>query len=114
MYGSYEISGEDVLISKSIDIGISGTNNEAEYLTMIAGIEELINKLKTQNIDLQSCLVEIYSDSRLVVNEVQGHFKVNLPHLRKLRDRSLELLSNFKIWAIRWNSREVNVQKFNH
>jgi len=72
-------------------IGIA-TNNDAEYQALIYALEEikkqkekLINDFKVERIDF-------YSDSRLLVNQVKGFFKVKNGKIKEyiLKIRSLE------------------------
>ena len=59
---------EGIRLKHSFRLGFKASNNEAEY-------EALITGLKTA-FDLGARNVEVYSDSRLAVNQVQGNFKV--------------------------------------
>lgn len=52
------------------------TNNEAEYRALLLGLE-LVEKFKPE---VLVCL----SDSKLVVSQINGLFRVKKPHLRKL------------------------------
>ncbi len=65
-------------------IGIA-TNNDAEYQALIAALEQILNIKKVTKINF-------YSDSRLMVNQVKGLFKVNIGRIREyiLRIRVLE------------------------
>ena len=48
-------------------MGFKAFNNEAEYKALIVGLRT--------DFDLGAHVVEVYSDSRLVVNQVQGNFE---------------------------------------
>ncbi|MEK7177830.1 MAG: ribonuclease HI family protein [Patescibacteria group bacterium] len=65
-------------------IGIA-TNNDAEYQALISALEQILNIKKVTKINF-------YSDSRLMVNQVKGLFKVNIGRIREyiLRIRVLE------------------------
>ncbi len=65
-------------------IGIA-TNNDAEYMALIEGLKQVINFK-----DLKR--VELFSDSRLMVNQVNGLFKVKNGKIREyiLKIRGLE------------------------
>ncbi len=65
----------EVLEEKGKCIG-RATNNEAEYRALIEGLE-LAKKYKPEKL---FCFL----DSSLVVNQLNGHFKVKQPHLRQL------------------------------
>lgn len=57
------------------------TNNVAEYTAVIEALAYLKSKLKTLNSTLK---VNFFLDSTLVVNQINGLFKVKEPHLREL------------------------------
>jgi len=58
-------------------IGVA-TNNEAEYQALITALEE-IKKQKLTNINK----IECYSDSKLLVNQVNGIYKVKNSKIRE-------------------------------
>ena len=62
------ITPEGIRLEHSFRLGFKASNNEAEYEALIAG-------LKTP-FDLGAQDVEVYLDSRLVINQVQGNFEV--------------------------------------
>ena len=76
------------------------TNNEAEYSSLIKGLEIGI-ELKLINID-------IYSDSELVVKQVSGEYKVKHERMRPLHRKAIELLSQYCNWSIQHVPRDDN------
>jgi ribonuclease HI len=65
------------------------TNNTAEYVALIEALEYLLaNGLNAKDID-------IFSDSRMVVTQVNRISTTKAPHLIRLRDCALELLEEF-------------------
>ena len=74
------------------------TNNEAEYLALLLLLEEL---------ERRGVPADIRGDSRLVVNQVTGRWKINEPRLRELADRAMELLRSTKS-SLSWVPREEN------
>ena len=74
------------------------TNNEAEYMALILLLEEV----ERRNIE-----AHIYGDSRLVVKQVTGQWKINEPRLRDLAKRARELLDRTKS-SLEWIPREEN------
>lgn len=58
---------------------INPTNNEAEYESLLAALEFCREQ------DIQN--PKIYMDSKLVVNQTKGLWKINYDHLRKLKQR---------------------------
>ena len=61
------ISPEKVIIEKSLRLGFSATNNEAEYEALMMGM------VMVQRMGGKS--VKVFSNSRLVVGQVNGEFE---------------------------------------
>ncbi len=78
---------EETIYETAAAIG-RATNNEAEYQGLIAALEWL-NKagLKVKEIN-------IYLDSRLVVKQMQGDFKVKADNLKPLWHKAVKLADN--------------------
>ena len=75
-----------VVIKSGIYLGIT-TNNQAEYLALKAGLEEAVK--------LHSEIVHVYMDSLLVVNQMQGIFKVRNRDLWPIHESIKQLLLQF-------------------
>lgn len=74
------------------DIGVT-TNNVAEYSAVITAMSKLIRQLADQMSKLRNIeKIEFYSDSRLLVNQVNGLFKVKNAKIREFifKIRTLE------------------------
>ncbi|MCX7794023.1 MAG: ribonuclease HI family protein [Thermodesulfovibrionales bacterium] len=76
------------------------TNNIAEYMALIAGLEAA-HRLKAE-------AVEIYSDSELLVKQIKGLYKVRDKKLLALWQRVNRLLGLFKAYTITHIPREEN------
>ena len=61
------ITPEGIRLEHSFKLGFRAFNNEAEYEALLAGLRVVL--------DMGAREVKIYSDSRLVVSQVQGSFK---------------------------------------
>ena len=61
------ISPEEVIIEKSLRLGFSATNNEAEYEALLMGMS-MVQKMGGK-------VVEVFSDSRLIVGQVRGELE---------------------------------------
>jgi len=61
------ISPERITIDKSLRLGFSAVNNETEYETLLVGMA-MVQKMGGK-------VVKIFSDSRLVVGQVQGELE---------------------------------------
>jgi len=79
------VDGMSVIKRRSGYMGIA-TNNVAEYMAIIKALSEAKKYTK---------MVEVYSDSQLVINQINGKYKINLPHLQKLCAQVNKLRSNF-------------------
>jgi ribonuclease HI len=79
----------------------SGTNNMAEYLALIALCKKL-SEMKIQD-------VSIYGDSQLVVNQVNGSWKVNQDHLKSAAMNAQKFMKKNPGWKLSWIPREENL-----
>ena len=61
------ISPDEIIIEKSLRLGFSTTNNEAEYETLLQGMT-MVQKIGGK-------VVKIFSNSRLVVGQVKGELE---------------------------------------
>ena len=68
------------------------TNNEAEYNALILGLKSFL-KLNLLN-------PIIYSDSELIVNQVNGKYRVKNDRMKLLHKEVIGLLSNFENWSL--------------
>jgi ribonuclease H / adenosylcobalamin/alpha-ribazole phosphatase len=82
-------------------IGIH-TNNYAEYSGLIVAVK-YAKELGAQSI-------EIYSDSQLVVNQVNGKWKIKNSDIRTLAVQAQDLLKRHypMAWELKWIPREKN------
>ena len=76
------------------------TNNRAEYQALIAGLEEAQR--------LGTSAVEVNLDSELVVNQINGVYRVRDARLRILEGEVRRRLGHFARWVIRYIPREEN------
>lgn len=85
-YGSYKIDSQDVVRLK-FDVD---TNNKAEYSTLITLLEDLCEKnYRTDKID-------IYTDSKLIINQINGTWKINKDYLNTYAIEARKLLNTCK------------------
>ena len=78
------------------------TNNVAEYSALIAALEA------AKQIGLSA--VEVFSDSELMVKQINGKWRVKNPQLAELCSESMDLLANFPAWSVSHIGREQNTQ----
>ena len=61
------VTPEKLVVGKSLRLGFLTTNNETEYEALLVGME-MVSRLGRE-------VLEIYSDSHLVVRQVNGEFE---------------------------------------
>ena len=69
-------------------IGVT-TNNVAEYRALIAGLEAVAHRSRAR-------VVRVRADSKLVIEQVRGEWKVKHAHLRPLLDEARALLAELR------------------
>jgi ribonuclease HI len=95
------IKRDDHEIKISEDKGY-GTNNQAEYLALI----EVLKK----SIELGIKEIIVFGDSKLVVNQVNGNWKIKNPNVKDLALRAKNLVKKFNKFDLRWVEREYNIK----
>jgi ribonuclease HI len=93
-------SGE-ILAERSETIG-EATNNVAEYRALLLGIE-LAKELGADE-------VEFVGDSKLIVEQVKGNWRVKQDHLRPLHTKARDVLRELPSWSIRHVKRDENTR----
>ena len=94
-------SGEETIFSFAENVG-DCTNNEAEYLALIRGIELCLEK---KILD-----INIFCDSELIVRQVNGDYKVKNERMIKLHARAIDLCSLLGDWSVSHIMREKNTE----
>jgi len=82
-------------------IGIT-TNNQAEYQAIIAALEEAVS--------LGARHVELKSDSELVVQQLNGRYKVKKTTLRTHYQQVIQLIGSLESFTIAYIPREQNAE----
>jgi len=75
------------------------TNNQAEYHALIEGLKAVK--------DWKPDRLEIYLDSKLVVEQIKGQYKIKEPELQKLYAQATQLLDGLE-YEIKHVAREEN------
>lgn len=78
------------------------TNNIAEYMAILRGITEA----KRRGIHI----IEINTDSELLVKQIKGQYRVKSSNLIGLYNRTISLLEDFESYTIRHIPREKNTE----
>jgi probable phosphoglycerate mutase len=94
------MEGQAVLAERAASIG-RATNNVAEYRGLIAGLEA------ASEIDPQAA-VEVRMDSKLVVEQMSGRWKVKHPDMRPLASQASDLVRRFPSVSFSWIPRAKN------
>jgi ribonuclease HI len=88
-----------VLAAHGEKIGIA-TNNVAEYSALIAGLEKAV--------ELGLPVIEVVSDSQLMVKQMQGEYKVKNEALQELWHEASRLARKIPSLRYTWVRREHN------
>jgi len=90
---------DETLLEVSDYIGKT-TNNVAEYMALIRGLEETM--------DMGNKSVEVYSDSELLVKQIKGEYKVKNEGLVPLYHHLMSLIKKLNHFSISHTVREEN------
>ncbi len=94
-------NGKKIKEEKGV-IGEGLSNNQSEYIACIKALERLIS------LGLTNEPITINSDSKLLINQLRGIYKVKSPRLLKHYQKLKTLLSSFSDVRFRWVPREEN------
>ena len=89
------------LESKGFFIG-KATNNVAEYTAIVKAIEAALQ--------IGAEELTVFSDSELLVRQINGEYKVKSANIKPLYEQAVDLLSQFSNWKVRHIAREQNSQ----
>ena len=90
--GLIVVSPEKIIIKKSLKLGFSATNNEAEYEALLVGMA-MVQKIGRK-------AVEIFSDSRLVAGQVKRELKVRNVRMQEYLNQVRHLQSGFESFSL--------------
>ena len=85
--GVVMISPEGVRLEKSLRLGFHASNNEAEYEALISSLRA-IQQLGAEEF-------EVFSDSKLVVSQIEGSFEAKDSHMQQYLKLFRALQANF-------------------
>jgi probable phosphoglycerate mutase len=100
-YGAvvFDAGTGEVLIERKAGLGVT-TNNVAEYSGLIAGL--------TAARELDASLVAVRMDSKLVIEQMSGRWKVRHAALQTLAQQAKALVGEFGSVTFEWIPRERN------
>ncbi len=116
-YGSYALLRRSDGYKRIIRLDFGNremTNNEAEYDTLIAGLEDLLSQIAEEGREAKDLTVEVRGDSRLVINQVKGKWHARDERMRARRNRVWELLGQFAGCRLTLQPREESVKVLGH
>jgi len=115
-YGSYILvrNVDEKRRVKRLQFGDDMTSNEAEYRTLIAGLEDLLSTIRKAGRSPQGFSLEVRGDSRLILYQVARRWKTKKPHLMPLRDKVEELLEGFGSITLIWQRRDKSEKVLGH
>ncbi|XP_065624481.1 uncharacterized protein LOC136065342 [Quercus suber] len=94
-------SPEGIIIKKSLRLDFGATNNEAEYEALLIGMS-MVRRMGGK-------AVELFSDSRLVVGQVQGEFEAKDERMQGYLNRIKHLQAKFEFFSLLHVSRSSNM-----
>lgn len=116
VYGSYLITrtvdGKKRL--RRLEFGSHCTNNEAEYDTLIAALNDLVDRIVAAHRDPSDYSLEVRGDSMLVIRQLQGKWKVAEPRMQERVARCLPLLRRFGVVSLHQQPRAETVRLLGH
>ena len=79
---------EGIRVEHSFRLSFKASNNEAEYEALLAGLRAIL--------DLRAPEIKVYSDSRLVINQVLGNFEAKDPRMISYLQLVKQTMSQFQ------------------
>lgn len=116
-YGSWKIFANDGtkrVRHEQDEFGLGITNNVAEYMSAISGVQMLVAIIEGAGMDTSSYSVELKTDSQLLEKQVKKEWACKDKKLLPLRDELTNLLDKFSSWSIVKVPREVMVANLGH
>jgi len=115
-YGSFRIApaepGSSPVTGRR-EFGL-GTNNEAEYWTLIAALQETLRLIESQKLSPGQLELEVRGDSRLVIEQLRGVWRARDPRMRDLRDLARAMLDRFRKAHLVHQPRARSVRALGH
>ncbi len=114
-YGSYEIRAcDDRFRVERLEYGDNMTNNEAEYQTLIAGLNDILATLRKVDKDPKAYRVRVRGDSQLVIRQLNNEYRVRHAGMQQLYARAKAAAENFQSVQFIWHARANSVRTLGH
>ncbi|MGP5207837.1 bifunctional RNase H/acid phosphatase [Corynebacterium casei] len=96
----YAADGKTILDEIVYVVGKQSTNNVAEYYGLLRGVERAA--------ELGATEVEFFMDSKLVVEQINGRWKIKHPDMQKLAVEARKYINTFDSFSLSWVARAKN------
>jgi len=116
-YGSFRLirNADGRKRTKRLDFGPQVTNNQAEYRALIAGLAHLVAMIERAGKSPGDYRLAVQGDSRLVVNQMTGQWKVRDADLKPLHEQAMALYRRFHPDStIAWQERAASARVLGH
>lgn len=112
-YGSYDIERNGELYDRKIEMqyGDNMTNNQAEYISLIRALKAIV---ENPHVDAAKAHLVIRGDSKLVISQITGVWKVKNANMQPLWAEAGGLLTEVGSWEAIWHDRSNSVKKLGH
>jgi ribonuclease HI len=113
--------GSDAVVARDgrkrvrrLDFEDGMTNNEAEYDTLIAALDDVSQRVEAAGKRPADFTLEVRGDSSLVLRQVRGEWKAKEERMRRRRDMARSLLARFGGYRLVEQPREESVRVLGH
>jgi len=116
-YGSYllESKSTSAPLRRLVRLNFGrGTNNEAEYWTLIAGVRAMTDALGAMGERPVDVELTVRGDSQLVLRQVAGEWKTKDARMRQLCGDVQDLLGDYGRVSLRHQPRAKSVRRLGH
>jgi ribonuclease HI len=107
-YGSFKIFTDKEEVLKRITYDFIKSSNEAEYQTIIE-LMHYIRENYPEEID-----IKIFADSKLMVNQINGIWKVKAENIKTFHETASGLFYSFNSISLVWITRKIIVKQLGH
>lgn len=96
-YGSFliQLLDESQQLNNQLTFGTGITNNEAEYMSLIAALEHIATAFRSVAGDLKTIDLTVRMDSQLVIGQMAHDWKVKATNLIPLAVKAKSMISEF-------------------
>jgi len=120
-YGSFTIYDNNWAHIKAAQLRIkctqffgNKTNNESEYMALMAALDSLQHSLRNEGTDLEYTVIDIFGDSALVINQIKGVWKAKDTRMINLMNHVRRQLFPYKGWSLSKVPRDEIVRELGH